>query len=97
MRFQDGHFSPYSAGRNSVGQVMRRVLYAMVAGIAALVLVFWLGRVGQSVLATGIALLAETAMLAVRGKPLACIWAIPAQSSPPGCWRWRCRRWRRGG
>lgn len=50
---------------------MRRVLYAMVPGIAALVWFFGWGVLVNLALATGVALLAEAMMLAARGKPLA--------------------------
>ncbi|MCB1776241.1 MAG: electron transport complex subunit RsxD [Candidatus Competibacteraceae bacterium] len=63
--------SPHIAQNVSVGQVMRRVLYAMVPGIAALTWFFGWGILINLVIATVVALLAETVMLAVRGKPLA--------------------------
>jgi electron transport complex protein RnfD len=54
-----------------VGQVMRRVLYAMLPGIAALIWFFGWGVLINLLIATVMALAAETAMLAARGKPLA--------------------------
>lgn len=63
--------SPHIAQKVSVGQVMRRVLYAMVPGIAALTWFFGWGILINLVIATAVALLAETLMLSVRGKPLA--------------------------
>jgi electron transport complex protein RnfD len=63
--------SPHILQQTGVGQVMRRVLYAMVPGIAALVWFFGWGVLVNLVIATTVALLAEAAMLAVRGKPLA--------------------------
>ena len=50
---------------------MRRVLCAMAPGIAALVWFFGWGVPVNIAIATGVALLAETALLAMRGKPLA--------------------------
>lgn len=63
--------SPHILGNTSVGQVMRRVLYAMLPGIAALMWFFGWGILVNLMLATVVALLAEAAMLAARGKPLA--------------------------
>jgi len=62
--------SPHILQDASVGQVMRRVLYAMLPGIAALTWFFGWGILINLVLATTMALLAETALLAVRGKPI---------------------------
>ena len=70
MRFQT-ITSPHVLRDTSVGQVMRRVLYAMLPGVAALVWFFGWGVLVNLVIATGVALAAETAMLAARGKPLA--------------------------
>ena len=50
---------------------MRRVLYAMLPGVAALVWFFGWGVLANLVIATVMAVAAETAMLAARGKPLA--------------------------
>ena len=63
--------SPHVLGETSVGQVMRRVLYAMLPGIAALVWFFGWGVLVNLALATAVALCAEAALLAARGKPLA--------------------------
>jgi len=62
--------SPHILQDASVGQVMRRVLYAMSPVIAALTWFFGWGILINLVIATIIALLAETAMLAARGKPI---------------------------
>ena len=63
--------SPHILRETSVGQVMRRVLYAMVPGVAALVWFFGWGILVNLAVATLVALVAETAMLVARGKPLA--------------------------
>ncbi|MCP5159841.1 MAG: electron transport complex subunit RsxD [Gammaproteobacteria bacterium] len=63
--------SPHVLQNTSVGQVMRRVLYAMIPGVAALIGFFGWGVLVNLVLATAVALLAETVMLAVRGRRLA--------------------------
>jgi len=63
--------SPHVLETTSVGRVMRRVLYAMIPGIAALCWFFGWGVLINLAIATGVALVAETAMLAARGKPLA--------------------------
>jgi len=70
MRFQTVT-SPHVLLDTRVGQVMRRVLYAMLPGIAALIWFFGWGVLINLVIATVMALAAETAMLAARGKPLA--------------------------
>ena len=70
MRFQT-FTSPHVLLDTRVGQVMRRVLYAMLPGIAALIWFFGWGVLINLVIATVMALAAETAMLAARGKPLA--------------------------
>lgn len=62
--------SPFVLLNTSVGQVMRRVLYAMVPGIAALVWFFGWGILINLALATVVAVGAEAALLALRGKPL---------------------------
>ena len=62
--------SPHVLADTSVSQVMRRVLYAMLPGIVALIWFFGWGILINLVLATTMALLAETALLAVRGKPI---------------------------
>ncbi len=63
--------SPHVLGETSVGRVMRRVLYAMLPGIAALVWFFGWGVLVNLALATAVALCAEAALLVARGKPLA--------------------------
>ena len=63
--------SPHLHQPTSVGQVMRRVLYAMIPGIAALVWFFGWGILINLALATVVAVGAEAAMLIARGKPLA--------------------------
>jgi len=63
--------SPHIIQDTSVSQVMRRVLYALVPGIAALIGFFGWGILINLLIATVAALLAETVMLAVRGRPLA--------------------------
>ncbi|HOB60517.1 MAG TPA: electron transport complex subunit RsxD [Candidatus Competibacteraceae bacterium] len=63
--------SPHVLADRSVGQVMRRVLYAMTPGIVALVWFFGWGVLINLALATVVALVAEAAVLTVRGKPLA--------------------------
>ncbi len=63
--------SPHVLETTSVGRVMRRVLYAMVPGIAALCWFFGWGVLINLAIATSVALVAEAAMLTVRGKPLA--------------------------
>ncbi len=63
--------SPHVLADTSVSQVMRRVLYAMLPGIVALIWFFGWGILINLVLATVVALAAEAAMLAARGKPLA--------------------------
>ncbi|MFZ4790265.1 MAG: electron transport complex subunit RsxD [Candidatus Competibacteraceae bacterium] len=63
--------SPHLHQQTGVNQVMRRVLYAMVPGITALVWFFGWGILINLALATVMALGAEAAMLAARSKPLA--------------------------
>ena len=70
MRFQT-MTSPHVLLDTSVGQVMRRVLYAMLPGVAALIWFFGWGVLVNLAIATTVALAAEAAMLAARGKPLA--------------------------
>ncbi len=69
MRFQTVT-SPHVLLDTGVGQVMRRVLYAMLPGVAALIWFFGWGVLVNLVIATAVALLAEAAMLAARGKPV---------------------------
>ncbi len=70
MRFRTAT-SPHVRQETSVGQVMRRVLYAMIPGVAALSWFFGWGVLVNLVLATAVAVLAEAALLAARGKPVA--------------------------
>ena len=70
MRFKTAT-SPHILRETGVGQVMRRVLYAMAPGIAALAWFFGWGVLVNLAMATVVALAAETLMLAARGKPLA--------------------------
>ena len=70
MRFKTTT-SPHVLLDTSVSQVMRRVLYAMLPGVAALIWFFGWGVLVNIGIATVVALGAEAAMLAVRGKPLA--------------------------
>ena len=63
--------SPHILQDTSVGQVMRRVLYAMLPGIAALLWFFGWGVLLNLLLATVVALAVEALLLLARGKPLA--------------------------
>ena len=63
--------SPHILQQTSVGQVMRRVLYAMMPGMVALVWFFGWGILINLALATVVAVGVEAAMLTARGKPLA--------------------------
>lgn len=62
--------SPHIVLDVSVGQIMCRVLYAMMPGVAALAWFFGWGILINLTLATVIALSAEAVMLAVRDRPL---------------------------
>lgn len=62
--------SPHVVRDASVGLIMRRVLYAMLPGIAALAWFFGWGILINLLLATAVALLAESAMLTLRNKPI---------------------------
>ena len=62
--------SPHVLLETSVSLIMRRVLYAMLPGVAALIWFFGWGILVNLALATTVALLAEAVMLMVRGKPL---------------------------
>ncbi len=62
--------SPHVLLDVGVGRIMRRVLYAMLPGVTALVWFFGWGILINLALATVAALAAETAMLTARGKPL---------------------------
>ena len=63
--------SPHILRETGVGPVMRRVLYAMLPGLAALIWFFGWGVLVNLLLATAVALLAEAVMLGLRGRPLA--------------------------
>lgn len=63
-------FAPHDIAPNSVGRVMRLVLYALVPAILIHVLFFGPGLIAQIVLGTATALLAEAAVLRIRGKPM---------------------------
>lgn len=69
MRFKTVS-SPHVLAATGVGEVMRRVLYAMTPGIVALIWFFGWGILVNLVIATVVAVAAEVAMLAVRGKPV---------------------------
>jgi electron transport complex protein RnfD len=62
--------SPHVLADTSIGQVMRRVLYAMLPGIVALIWFFGWGILVNLVIATVVAVVAEAAILATRGKPV---------------------------
>ncbi len=62
--------SPHVVQDTGVGPVMRRVLYALLPGTAALVWFFGWGILVNLVMATLTAVLAEAALLALRGKPV---------------------------
>ncbi len=62
--------SPHVVRDASVGLIMRRVLYAMLPGIVALAWLFGWGILINLLLATAVALLAESAMLTLRNKPI---------------------------
>ena len=62
--------SPYFRQPASVQSVMQRVLLALIPGIAAYVLWFGAAVLVQIALASATALLAETVMLRLRGKPV---------------------------
>lgn len=62
--------SPHLPPPNSVAVVMRRVLYAMVPGIAAMVGFFGIGVLVNITIAALTALATEALMLALRGRPV---------------------------
>ncbi|MGD8378802.1 MAG: electron transport complex subunit RsxD [Gammaproteobacteria bacterium] len=62
--------SPHLSPPNSVGRVMRQVLYALIPGTLAYIWYFGWGLVINMVIATAVALGAETLMLVLRDKPL---------------------------
>lgn len=62
--------SPFVLQRASVQSVMLRVLLALLPGIAAYVTIFGAAILVQLLLASATALLAEAAVLRVRGKPI---------------------------
>jgi Na+-translocating ferredoxin:NAD+ oxidoreductase subunit D len=63
--------APHVIAPNSVGRIMRLVLYALVPTVVMHVAFFGYGLLIQIVLATATALLAEALALRLRGKPLA--------------------------
>ncbi|HEX6928184.1 MAG TPA: RnfABCDGE type electron transport complex subunit D, partial [Gammaproteobacteria bacterium] len=69
MKF-DTSQAPHLKPSNTVGGVMRQVLYALVPATIAYVWFFGWGIVIQIVIATVFALLAEFAMLLAREKPV---------------------------
>ncbi len=60
--------SPHIPVTTSVSQVMRRVLYALVPAIVALIWLFGWGILFHIAIASAVALAAEATMLAIRGK-----------------------------
>jgi len=62
--------SPHVTSSNSVTRVMMTVFLALIPGIAAYVWLFGWGVVINILLAILIALVCESAMLRLRGKPL---------------------------
>lgn len=88
--------SPHVLLDVGVGRIMRRVLYAMLPGVTALVWFFGWGILINLALATVAALAAETAMLTARGKPLrlylsdysavATAWLLAAALPPLAPW-----------
>jgi electron transport complex protein RnfD len=69
MRFSTAT-SPHLAVGTSVSQVMRRVLYAMIPGISALVWFFGWGVVVNIAIASVVALTTEAIMLIIRDRPV---------------------------
>ena len=61
--------SPYLKEANSVSQVMRQVIYALLPGTLVMLWFFGWGILSNLLLAVGFALVLEAAMLKVRGKP----------------------------
>ncbi len=70
MKFETGP-APHLKPLNTVGKVMRQVLYALAPATAAYVWFYGWGIVIQIVIAIAFALLAETVMLLLRDRPLA--------------------------
>jgi len=62
--------APHVPPMNTVGGVMRRVLYALIPAIAAHVWFFGYGILFQIVLAVAFALMLEAAMLTLRDRPV---------------------------
>ena len=62
--------SPHLPVENDVNAMMRRVLYALLPGIACMIWLFGWGVPINLALAGGSALLAEAGMLAMRGRPV---------------------------
>lgn len=62
--------SPHILVGDSVSQIMRRVLYAMIPGLTAMTWFFGWGVLVNIAIASVTAVVAEAAMLMARGKPL---------------------------
>ena len=69
MSMQSGP-APHIHAGTSVSLVMRRVLYALVPGVAAMTLLFGWGVLVTVLVAVFAAVATETAMLHVRGRPM---------------------------
>lgn len=69
MKFETAN-APHIRPTNTVGRVMRQVLYALIPGTAAYVWYFGPGILINMVIATAVALAAEAIMLAARDKPI---------------------------
>jgi electron transport complex protein RnfD len=64
--------SPFIPSANSVGQVMRKVMYALIPGIVIYVLMFGWGIIVNILLATISAIVFEFIMLILRQRPIRC-------------------------
>jgi hypothetical protein len=96
MRFPNGHFSHVLCKRQRrSGHAPGAVRHG--ARHRGADLVFRLGHLVNLAMATTSGLAGGDGDAGGARQTVGCIWAIIARSSPPGCWRWRCRRWRRGG
>lgn len=69
MEFQTAH-APHFTPPNTVGRVMRQVLYALIPGTLAYIWYFGWGIVINMAIAVSVALACEALMLSLRGKPL---------------------------
>lgn len=63
--------APHISGGNSVSRIMRRVLYALIPGVAAMTTVFGWGVLINILIAVAVAVVCETTLLRLRGKPVA--------------------------